>query len=236
MTPVTCDDAHELVSADLDGELEPADRAGLDAHLQTCESCRDYQEDAHALRRALRVRVVDDDPEDATTIDVVGSLQGVSVLRWALFVIGGTLVILNVPAIVSADGSAAAHLHRHDGVFGTALGIAMIAVAVRPHRAIGLIPLTSAITVLMAIAAAADLVSGNAQPLGEAIHVVEFGGLVCLWVISGGPSRMAPRLRRLAAMLPSRRSGPDHGRDTKGAVVRQMPNLHRLEASGMPRR
>lgn len=184
----------------MDGELDDAAEAALSSHLAACDSCRDYQDDAYALRRALRIRMADTE-QPATPIDIAGSLHGVSTLRWALFVIGATLVALNVTSIATPDGSAAAHLSRHDGVYGTALGVAMLAVAAKPHRAIGLVPLTSTITVLMAIAAAADLIGGNTDPLGEAIHIVEFAGLVCLWVISGGPSRLLPRMRRVRTFV-----------------------------------
>ncbi len=201
---MTCDLARESISAGIDGELDAAAEAELDEHLQTCASCQSYQDDAFALRRVLRMNLVDDDEPETATVDLVGSLQGVSVLRWALFVVGGTLVLLNIGSIMSPDGSAAAHLSRHDGVYGTALGVAMLAVAAKPHRAIGLVPLTSTITLLMAIAAAADLLNGNAKPLGEAIHIVEFAGLICLWVISGGPSRVPGHLATVAGFLPTR--------------------------------
>lgn len=207
MTDVTCDQARDLISARIDGELDPDDNPLVDAHTQTCASCTAYQDDAFALRRALRMRAVDPAATDTEpAVDLVGSMTGVSVLRWALFVIGGTLVVLNMASIVSPDGGAAAHLNRHDGIFGTALGIGMLAVAAKPYRAIGLIPLTSTIAALMAIAAAADLLNGQANLLSEAVHVVEFGGLVCLWIISGGPSRLPKHLDAVTRHVPRRPS------------------------------
>jgi predicted anti-sigma-YlaC factor YlaD len=203
VTEVTCSTARELISARIDGELDAADETQLDSHLQSCVSCLEYQEDAFALRRALRMRVVEPEPAANVSVDLAGSLQGVSILRWALFVIGGTLVVLNLSPIISPDGGAGAHLDRHDGVFGMALGIGMLAVAAKPHRAIGLVPLTSAIALLMTIVAIADLVTGNANLLAEAVHVVQFAGLICLWVISGGPSRVPKHLEAISRRLPA---------------------------------
>lgn len=213
VTVVTCELAHEYISAAVDGELDDVSEAELSNHLETCPECRDYQDDAFALRRALRMRMVVEEPAASSReLDIAGSLEGVSLLRWLLFVVGGTLVILNLPAIVSTEGTTTAHLSRHDGVFGCALGVAMLAVAIKPHRAIGLVPLTSTLALLMGIAAIADLAAGNADPLGEAIHVVEFAGLVCLWVISGGPSRWSDRRERLGSALAARRARRDRSR------------------------
>mgnify|MGYP006080971191 FL=1 len=198
-----CDQARVEISARIDGELDPGNDTTLDTHIHICASCTAYQANAFALRRTLRVRAVglaSSDLEPA--VDLVGSMKGVSLLRWTLFVIGGTLVVLNMASIVSPDGGAAAHLSRHDGIFGTALGIGMLAVAAKPHRAIGLIPLTSTIAGLMAIAAAADLLNGQANLLPEAVHGVEFGGLVCLWIISGGPSRVPKHLAAVTRHMP----------------------------------
>lgn len=122
-------------------------------------------------------------------------------MRWTLFVIGGTLVALNLHSVLFAGSGAAAHLGRHDGVFGTALGVAMLAVALKPQRAIGLVPLTSAVTLLMAVAATADVMAGRTSVLSEGIHAVEFAGLVCLWVISGGPSRAQQRTETMLGGL-----------------------------------
>lgn len=189
-----------MISSRIDGELDAAGEAELDSHLGTCASCTAYQDDAFALRRSLRMRAVDPAATNAAgdpQVDLVGSLATVSALRWALFVIGGTLIALNISSVLSSESGVAAHLSRHDGVFGTALGIGMLAVAAKPHRAIGLVPLTSTIAVLMIVVAAADLISGNANLLAESVHLLEFAGLLCLWVISGGPSRIPKHIHML---------------------------------------
>lgn len=203
MTDVTCNEARELISARLDGETNAADHAAIDHHTAHCMNCHRYEQVAFDLRRALQLRAVEPATDDAPAVDLVGSLRTMSMLRTTLFVIGGTLVILNLSSIVSPGGTTGEHLSRHDGIFGTALGIAMLAVAAKPHRAIGLVPLTSAIAVLMSIAATTDLVNGKANLLSESIHVVEFAGLICLWVISGGPSRLPRHLETITRRMPA---------------------------------
>jgi len=210
---MTCEHSRELISARIDDEHSPADTTELDTHVGACASCTAYQNEAFALRRALRMRAVEPLSSSARagsepTVDVVGYLKTVSAMRWVLFVIGGTLVILNLVSIVSPDAGASAHLTRHNGIFGTALGIGMLAVAAKPHRAMGLLPLTSTIAVLMAVAAGADLVSGQVNLLSEAVHVVEFAGLICLWVISGGPSRLPKYVAHITVRLPQLPSAP----------------------------
>lgn len=209
MTDVTCEQSRELISARIDGELDPSDEAALDAHLSMCAACTAYQDDAFAFRRALRMRAVEPSSTNAEpSVDLVGSMKGVSLLRWALFVVGGTLVVLNMASIVAPESGATTHLSRHDGIFGTALGIGMLAVAAKPHRAIGMVPLTSTIAVLMALAAAADVVNGQANLLSEAVHVVEFAGLICLWVISGGPSRLPKYAAAVRQRVPQWQNSP----------------------------
>lgn len=139
-------------------------------------------------------------PSDVPRVDVAvaGDLRGITFLRYALFVIGGSLILLNLDHLVGT-GALEDHVSRHDGVFGTALGIGMASVAWRPQRAIGLIPITAAVSVLMLIVAIRDLVDDQATMPAEAVHVVELAGLVCLWVISGGIPRAQTRLSTLLA-------------------------------------
>lgn len=48
-----CEHAAEWISAQLDGELPPAELARLEAHLEQCPSCRALQKDLLALHQAL---------------------------------------------------------------------------------------------------------------------------------------------------------------------------------------
>lgn len=196
---MTCDQFRELISADLDGELGVDDTAALDDHLAECATCVAYQDQARSLRRSVRLDLAHQlgtlPPVDVT---VAGRLTGVSALRYALFVIGGTLIALNVGNLLGTGGLED-HVARHDGVFGAALGVGMISVAWRPHRAIGLVPVTSAVAMLMAMVAIRDLVGDNASMLAEAVHLIEFAGLACLWIISGGVARAQDRISTLLA-------------------------------------
>ena len=49
----------------------------------------------------------------------------------------------------------------------------------------------------MAVVAIRDLVGDRASMLAEAVHVIEFLGLLCLWVISGGVGRAHSRASTL---------------------------------------
>lgn len=48
-----CQDVAELLSAYLDGTLDAATRAGVDAHLALCQGCQDYLDQLRATRGAL---------------------------------------------------------------------------------------------------------------------------------------------------------------------------------------
>lgn len=198
MIDVTCNHFRELISARLDGELDGDDAAMLTDHLAGCSSCAAYEDQAEAQRRAFRLNAAEQLSDvELSRPSVVGSLAAVSFLRWALFVIGGTLIALNAVNLVFTVDAVDQHLGRHDAVFGTALGIGMVTVAWKPQRAIGLVPLTSAITVLMGVAAVRDLADSQTSMISEATHVIEFAGLICLWVISGGVARLQDRATNL---------------------------------------
>ncbi len=136
-------------------------------------------------------------------------LKRLEALRWALFVVGGTLIVLNARILFAGADTVDTHLARHDAIFGTALGIGLIAVWFRPERARGLIPVAAIVGSLMAIVAVSDLARGQVGFLAEAPHLLEVGGLICLWVISGGPTRLRQwttkvRLPNLQAKLQTR--------------------------------
>ena len=67
---------------------------------------------------------------------------------------------------------------------------------------VGLVLAPVVITVTVAVAAIADVLNGQANLLTEAGHLVEFAGLVCLWMISGGPSRLPRHVGTVVRHLP----------------------------------
>ena len=196
----------DLISAHIDGELAADEVLGLERHLEDCDRCGLYSADAWALRRSLRVTAVPDTEATPAKLAATTAPGPLTILPYLLGAIGAALVILNIGAVFSVESGAQAHLSRHDGIFGTALGIAMLAVAAKPYRAIGLVPITTTVAVLMVVAAAVDLTSNEANAAAEAVHLLEFAGLICLWVISGGPSRLRDRMSGLAPA----RSGISH--------------------------
>jgi anti-sigma factor ChrR (cupin superfamily) len=60
---VDCDTCREALSARADGEIEPVPGEETDAHLASCVDCRQWQEDAAALIRSLRVRPAAEVPD-----------------------------------------------------------------------------------------------------------------------------------------------------------------------------
>lgn len=63
---LTCAAARAALSARLDGELDDATGATLDAHLLGCSACSSYERDLLALRRTLRVQPMQVEAPDLT--------------------------------------------------------------------------------------------------------------------------------------------------------------------------
>lgn len=211
-SPLDCDRARDLLSARLDGELEPPDdQTALDAHLDTCAACTRWQDDAFALRRVTTLRAARPDEDPASAAQRVLIRAGVpdpgagDWVRYALGVVAATIVLLHLPQLVGLGGEVS-HDTRHLGAFGVALGAGLLWAAVRPERSIGLVPLAAALAVAMAVGAVVDLAEGRSTMGSEALHVLEALGLGLLWYLSGGPRRLAARhlpsfVRRRSAAL-----------------------------------
>lgn len=49
-----CEEMHLLIQADIDGELRPAEAAGMAAHVEQCADCRQVQDELLVLSRRIR--------------------------------------------------------------------------------------------------------------------------------------------------------------------------------------
>ena len=142
-----CDVAREALSARIDGEREPIPAVRVDEHLADCESCRRWQADAveqtQVLRRlagrsqlaAVRSAPAGRSPE-VRRLSEWGprcALGVVGVIQVALAVAQGLGAELGVP-----DAATAGHVVNESTAFSAAVGVTMLAAAIRPIAAGGL--------------------------------------------------------------------------------------------------
>ena len=188
-----CEQTRVVLSAQLDQEASPIEAGAANAHLGRCPACRDWWADIGRLNRVLRVRVAEPVPDIATPVLArvhpprTGRGQWV---RIALAIVAASELVLAAPGLVLGDGAVAVHDARHLGSLGVAVSIGLLYVAWRPARAFGILPIVTALALTMLVSATIDVVHGRVTSFGEAHHVLEFSGLVLVWMLAGRP---APR-------------------------------------------
>ncbi len=204
-----CRTTRDIISARIDGEtVDPPDGDLVDTHLAACSACRSYQEGVYSLRRSTTVRPVEGRPDVTAAVMARLSVPDTGTGEWIRYLLGSiglTLALLNLPLLVTArSADAEPHMSRHLGAFGLALGAGLLFAAVRPERAMGLLPLAGALGAAMTAGAIADLAGGESALLAEATHLLELAGLALLWALSGGRHRLANRVRSLPRRAPLR--------------------------------
>jgi predicted anti-sigma-YlaC factor YlaD len=221
-----CAHVREALSARLDGEDPGVDESRLDQHVTGCSGCTAWAEDLGALHRLVRVQPAEPVPDLSAAIMARSPLppeapapgpprsladgaapwwapfsERISTVRWALFALALTQLVLAGPALLlGEDAGASVHAARELGAFDVALAVGLLVAAWQPARAWGLLPVASALAVVMAITAIGDVIDGSATTLGEVHHLLELASLVLLWLVARearaplGPAR-ADRLR-----------------------------------------
>lgn len=142
-----CDIAREALSARIDGEHEPVPAARVDEHLAGCESCQQWQaaavEQTRLLRRmAGRSQLSAVRPPAAEQPRRLAS-PSISWRRWALATVGLAQLCLAVAQGLGADlgvphAEAAGHVLNESTAWSAAIGVVMLAAAIRPVMAGGL--------------------------------------------------------------------------------------------------
>lgn len=201
-----CATCREGLSAGLDGEAPPAGvtRGQVDAHLAGCADCTGWFGAVSAQHRDLRVRAAEPVPDLTTSIlaAVPAAARPQPVREWvryALFAVATTQLLLALPALVlGEDPGAATHVARELGSFDVALAVGLLWAAWQPRRVSGLLPTVAALAGAMVVTALLDVARGNAPALGEAHHVLDLAGLALLWLLARPPSR-TPSTQGLAA-------------------------------------
>jgi len=181
-----CDRAREAISARIDGEDPGVPDGALQAHLDGCESCRDWQQRAHVMTRRARLGGSFLD-RDLTGL-VLAAIPPASPrrrlrlsLRGALLAAALGQLAITVPLLILGhDHDAGPHAAHELGSFDLALAIAFAVGAIRPALSAGLAWTCGIAAAGLAGTAIADLIGGQAIGADEAQHLIAVAGAVLL--------------------------------------------------------
>jgi len=193
--PLSCDNAHEMISARLDGEATADETERLHLHLAGCLDCQALSATFMQIDRRVRLRPAESVPDLRPAI-LARSRPAIlgrnGWMRPALGWVAVVLVIQNVAALFAGRmPGAEVHLARHLGAFGVALGVGLAFVAVKPHRAYGLLPFAGALIATMLVSAGFDIFENGRSAVSEISHLAELVGLWLVWMIAGSPGKPA---------------------------------------------
>ena len=162
---------------------------------------------ADALRRSLALTPAQAEADLTAVILARAGVPDVGRGEWVRALLGAisvTLLLVNLPLLITGSAAGAdVHVGRHLGAFGVALAIGLGYAALRPERALGMLPLAGALGATLLVTAIIDTATGTSTMLSEVRHVVELLGVVMLWVISGGRHRLADRVGSLRRPAPA---------------------------------
>jgi anti-sigma factor RsiW len=119
---VDCQSVFERLSADLDGELPPAEAAAVHRHIETCADClrtRSQLEKARSAFRAIALEPVGDNFDDG----VFRRLREGHRLRWWLPAVAGAAAVLGIVLLLRAPRPAPGNVAGPHSLSLTALDI-----------------------------------------------------------------------------------------------------------------
>ena len=187
-----CDVAREALSARIDGEREQIPAARVDEHLADCGSCRQWQADAveqtQLLRRlAGRSQLSAVRPRTAA-VPEPRPAPAVSWQRWALGAVGLVQLVLAVAQALGAHlgvphAAMGGHVLNESTAWSAALGVVMVAAAVRPPVAGGLMWVLGAFAAVLSVYVVSDAVTGRVTADRVLTHLPVLVGAVLAWLV-----------------------------------------------------
>jgi predicted anti-sigma-YlaC factor YlaD len=202
-----CDRFREAASARLDGEPIGMSSSALDHHLATCVNCAAWLGAATRLTRLARLGPAEqpDLAEQILSVTVLPArrvLRRRTWLRWALAVTGVVQVGLSLPSMFgdSIGMAMSVHATHEAAAWNCAMGIALLATALRPRRAAGVLTVLATFVVVLSLLSIRDLASGVVTVGRLATHLGAVAGLV-----------LVAALARVERALPPEHSSLDAG-------------------------
>ncbi|RJQ66966.1 hypothetical protein D5S17_34870 [Pseudonocardiaceae bacterium YIM PH 21723] len=202
MESVNCSEAHESISARIDGERPSVPDEVLDRHLAGCPACQAWQEQAIALRRATMLREAPRVPDLTARIlaEVTAPCTPRRGARLALGLVALAQSVLGLAALaglqfepmdhMSHGGLAAVHLSNESAAWNVAVGIGLLWAAMRPAKAAGLLPALTGFVVVLGVICGIDLLAGQVAMDRVTSHGLVVVGLVLLFVVHRQHTRL----------------------------------------------
>ncbi|MGX7678257.1 zf-HC2 domain-containing protein [Jatrophihabitans sp. DSM 45814] len=201
---MTCERYREAASARLDGEPLGVSATALEHHLATCVDCAAWLETASRLGRSLRVTGhTPPDLTDAILGQVVLPAARVGRyrrrLRLGLAILGFVQWALAMPALFGDDVGMAMSMHasHESAAWNLALGASFLAVAIKPIRAAGTLPILATFVAVLTAFSIPDVAAGDVAPERLASHAGVVLGLL-LVVLMSRSQRLLPPVAELA--------------------------------------
>jgi predicted anti-sigma-YlaC factor YlaD len=181
---MACERWREMLSAQLDGEDDPADRPLVEEHLAGCAGCREWLDRAATVNRLTRTSVVAQVPDLSGVIlaalperPAEGPVRGwrtwrptrrqlTTALFIALAAVGAVQLILGLAQVgggVTSDhvhggsDATAGHLWHESAAWNVAVGAGYLFLALRRSRPAGLVPMLTAFVGMLLLLSVNDL-------------------------------------------------------------------------------
>ncbi len=193
---VTCQAIRDAISARVDGEDPGMAMRVIEAHLRSCDNCRQFQAAADT-RWIGGVSSASQLPDLSRRVPKLVALADrastSSAIRAVLAVVAVQIIVFSVPNLAAPDSSGAnAHDARHLGAFTIAYAVALLVVVIRPARARTVIPVACVLAGALVITAIVDLVNGNVPFINETLHLPEIMSVGLIWALAT-PTGHRPR-------------------------------------------
>ncbi|NMO54301.1 hypothetical protein HH310_24340 [Actinoplanes sp. TBRC 11911] len=209
---MSCERWREMLSAQLDGEDDPAGREAVDAHLAECAGCRAWLDQAATVNRLTRISVPSAPdlsakilaalPEPAPRARVRQRLRLSlpALLYLALGLVGAVQLILGLGQI--GGGVSGAHVHtgvdatpghlwHESAAWNVALGAGYLFIALRRSKPAGLVPMLTAFVGMLLLLSVNDLTGGRVDSTRLVSHCFVLVGYLLIVGLSRMPDRLA---------------------------------------------
>jgi predicted anti-sigma-YlaC factor YlaD len=202
-----CERWREKLSAQLDGEDDPADRTAVDEHLAGCADCRRWLDRAATVNRLTRTGPAMAVPDlTAAIMAAVPAPRTFARLNqaWlyvALAAVGAVQLILGLAQV--GGGAASAHVHvgvdatpghlwHESAAWNVAVGAGYLFLALRRNRPTGLVPMLTAFVGMLLLLSVNDLTAGRV----DGTRLVSHGFVILGYLLVVALSRVNPEAAR----------------------------------------